>query len=303
MTAPKDGERVSKLPEQSDGSTRRSFIQKASLAGAGIAGIGGLLSIMSAEAKAGIHSLSGNGKPSLDVRGGGNEFDFDFPEGKKRDTNILVAAEIAEALAVTTYTNIINTSPFFGNLPNDDQGYLIAARQEEMSHYALEQSVTDQSSPFTTFFYPPNMFADAQTTLNVLVTLEDAFIAAYLVGVRNFSTPDLRVTAARIMGIESDHRTLARVLAGDVAPQDGGPIVNITGFAGVPESADPPNNNGYERTNCWNRISQAVAALTPFVDATAAAQAGFDTSNSFPFEPFTAVLPNQLGAFISFRGC
>jgi hypothetical protein len=41
----------------------------------------------------------------------------------------------------------------------------------------------------------------------VLVTLEDAFIAAYLVGVRDLSTPDLRVTAARIMGIESDHRT------------------------------------------------------------------------------------------------
>ena len=33
---------------------------------------------------------------------------------------------------------------------------------------------------------------------------------AYLVGVRNFSTPALRVLSARIMGIESDHRTLAR---------------------------------------------------------------------------------------------
>ena len=61
------------------------------------------------------------------------------------------------------------------------------------------------------------MFADAQTTLNTLVTLEDAFIAAYLVGVREFSTADLRVTAARIMGIESDHRTLARVVAPGVA--------------------------------------------------------------------------------------
>jgi hypothetical protein len=63
---------------------------------------------------------------------------------------------------------------------------------------------------------------DAQTTLNILVTLEDAFIAAYLVGVRNFSTTNLRLTAARIMGIESDHRTLARVLGPEVAAQDGG---------------------------------------------------------------------------------
>jgi hypothetical protein len=74
----------------------------------------------------------------------------------------------------------------------------------------LEESVTKKPSPFTSFHYPSNMFADTQTTLDILVTLEDAFIAAYLVGVRHFSTADLRVTAARIMGIEPDHRTLAR---------------------------------------------------------------------------------------------
>src|SRR5438552_18680977 len=107
-----------------------------------------------------------------------------------------------------------------------------------MSHYLLEQSVTDQFTPFTQFFYPPKMFADAQTTLNVLATLEDAFIAAYLVGVRNFSTPDLRVTAARIMGIESDHRTLARVLASSVAAQDGGPIKALTGGQNKAESVE-----------------------------------------------------------------
>ena len=94
-----------------------------------------------------------------------------------------------------------------------------------MSHYLLEQSVTEQPSPFTTFYYPKGMFEDAQTTLNILVTLEDAFIAAYLVGVRSFSTADLRVTAARIMGNRKlDHRTLARVLGADVSATDGGPI-------------------------------------------------------------------------------
>src|SRR5215469_14979411 len=74
---------------------------------------------------------------------------------RKSDRDILVAAEIAEALAVTTYSNIIAMSPFFKQLPDDDQGYLKAAVQEEMSHYLLEQSVTDQPSPFTEFFYPP----------------------------------------------------------------------------------------------------------------------------------------------------
>ena len=183
---------------------------------------------------------------------------------RKSDRDILVAAEIAEALAVTTYTNIIEGAPFFNGLPADDQGYLVAAVNEEMSHFLLEKSVTDTHTPFTSFFYPKGMFSSPQVTLNTLVTLEDAFIAAYLVGVRNFSTPDLRVTSARIMGIESDHRTLARVLASDVPAKFGGPLETLTGLAGVPESVDPPNNNTYERTACWTDISQALTALTVF---------------------------------------
>lgn len=274
---------------------RRSFLWMASLVGGGgVLGLGALLDPTLARAKQRPQDLA-------DSADDGHDRD-DF-EAKKRDTDILIAAEIAEALAVTTYTNIINTAPFFSRLAADDQGYLIAAREEEMSHYLLEQSVTNQPSPFTTFFYPPKMFSDAQTTLNVLVTLEDAFIAAYLVGVRNFSTPDLRVTAARIMGIESDHRTLARVVGPGVSKLDGGPIEDIVGFAGVPESVDPPNNNGYERTLCWTKISQAVAALTPFADMNEAQMAGFDITKPYIFQPFTPTLPSPLGAFVSFKGC
>jgi hypothetical protein len=220
----------------------------------------------------------------------------------KNDLAIIAAAQIAEALAVTTYTNIINAAPFFSRLAADDKRYLKAAREEEMSHYLLEKSVTGKPSPFTQFYYPPKMFSDAQTTLNVLVTLEDAFIAAYLVGVRDFSTADLRVTAARIMGIESDHRTLARVVAPGVAARDGGPIEKVTGIQGKAESVDPPNNNGYERTLKWTKISQALAALTPFADKTAAGRAGFDTTKAYKFEPFVPKLPEPLGEFHSFLG-
>jgi hypothetical protein len=297
-------EKMSKTPDHTDAiasatqtpqSDRRSFLKKASLAGAtGALALTGLLDV--ASTKAAARSLTSRDHDHDDYRD-------DDKELRHEDIDILIAAEIAEALAVTTYSNIINTAPFFGRLPNDDQGYLLGALQEEMSHYALEQSVTDKPSPFTSFFYPKNMFASAQTTLNTLVTLEDAFIAAYLVGVRNFSSTRLRVTAARIMGIESDHRTLARVLGPDVAAQDGGPIATITGAQGVAESVAPPNNNGYERTLCWTKIEQAVEALTPFVDITAAKAAGFDVSKSFAFEPFTPKLPNPLGDFISFKGC
>jgi len=265
-------------PTQS-GLSRRSFLRTASLAGASALAIGALTPEVLAESMKDEHSPV-----------------------KKGDIDILVAAQIAEALAVTTYSNIIDNAPFFKGLESDDQGYLIAARQEEMSHYLLEQSVTEQATPFTQFFFPNNMFSDAQTTLNVLVTLEDAFIAAYLVGVRNFSSDNLRVTAARIMGIESDHRTLARVLGPNVKSAFGGPIESITGALGVAESVDPPNNNGYERTLGWTSIDQAVNALLPFADFNSARAAGFNTSQSFQFNPFSPALPTPLGAFNSFNG-
>jgi Ferritin-like domain len=270
------------------GTDRRQFLTRAAAAGAGVLAGGGALEALApslaAAKKTGNGHAKGKGHP------------------KKRDVEILEAAEIAEALAVTTYTNIINTAPFFAHLAADDQGYLKAARQEEMSHYLLEAGVTGKPSPFTTFYYPSKMFSDPQTTLNTLVTLEDAFIAAYLVGVRDFSSADLKVTAARIMGIESDHRTLARIIGPDVAPADGGPIETISGIQGKAESVDPPNNNGYERTLGWTSIKKAVEALTPFASKSAAQKAGFDTTKAFKFEPFTPTLPEPLGEFHSFLG-
>jgi hypothetical protein len=287
MSTSKD---VVNLPEESSSAiSRRNFIKRAAVAGATTAFVAGSLASLTATLTDQAQALKGH--------------DNDADEIKKRDRDIQIAAQIAEALAVTTYTNIINAAPFLTRLESDDQGYLIAARQEEMSHYLLEQSVTNEPSPFISFYYPVNMFANAQVTLSTLVTLEDAFIAAYLVGVRNFSTPELRVAAARIMGIESNHRTLARLVGPRVASQDGGPIENVTGAQGIAESVDPPNNDGYERTLCWNRISQAVQALLPFADVNAAKVAGFDTSKAYSFEPFTPVLPSALGEFISFKGC
>jgi hypothetical protein len=264
--------------------TRKSFLKGAAVASAGAAGLGAL---GPAAALAHGRHRHGHGGHSGLTHG---------------DVEILKAAQIAEALAVATYTNIIDTAPFFKNLASDDQGYLKAALQEEMSHYLLEESLTKQPTPFTMFYYPPKMFADAQTTLNILVTLEDAFIAAYLVGVHQFSTPDLRVTAARIMGIESDHRTLARVVGPGVASKDGGPIEQITGIQKMAESVDPPNNNGYERTLLLKNIGQALEALLPFAEKKAAEKAGFDTSKPYKFEPFTPTLPNPLGEFHSLKG-
>ncbi|HEV3311467.1 MAG TPA: hypothetical protein VG815_13225 [Chloroflexota bacterium] len=157
--------------------------------------------------------------------------------------------------------------------------------------------MTGKASPYTAFYYPKGMFKSAAVTLDTLVTLEDAFIAAYLVGVRDFSSATLRVAAARIMGIESDHRTLARVIGPDVASQDGGPLMKLSGIQGHAERTEPANNNGYERTLGWMSINSAVKALTPFISKSAAAKAGFDSTTVYHFHPFTPSLPTPYGAF------
>ncbi len=276
------------LEARSSGLSRRSFFERASLASSatalGLFGLAGTVRALADEPNPGRDAVAAATPTSGDV-------------------DILSAAAIAEALAVTTYTGIVSDSAWFTRIPDDDQGYFYAARQEEMSHYLLASTATGKASPFTTFYYPKGMFSSAQVTLNTLVALEDAFIAAYLVGVRYFSNADLRVTAARIMGIESDHRTLARSVAGDIASQDGGPISKITGLQGVPENVHPPNNNGYERTLCLTNISQAVTALLPFVDKSHAQSAGFDTTKPHTFSPFTPKLATPLGELISFTGC
>jgi hypothetical protein len=104
------------------------------------------------------------------------------------------------------------------------------------------------------------------------------------------------------MGIESDHRTLARVVGPGVAARDGGAIETVTGIQGKAESVDPPNNNGYERTLKWTKIGQALVALTPFADKTAAGRAGFDTTKAYGFEPFVPKQLEPLGEFHSFLG-
>jgi len=218
------------------------------------------------------------------------------------DRGILATAQLAEALAVTTYTAIIERAPFFGNLQARFQDYFTAARDQEMSHYLLEQRLTRRDASAKSSFYPRSMFDDAQTTLNVLVALEDAFIAAYLLGVRHFSSPALRVLAARIMGVESDHRVLARVVGPNVASKDKGPIDAITSFQKQPESVDPPNDNAYERTLGLTQAAQAMRALAPFADSRRAAKAGFDTSRSFDFKPFKPSATQPLGEFHSLAG-
>ena len=87
------------------------------------------------------------------------------------DQQILGAAKIAEALAVTMYTGFIN-STLFSSLGANTQSYFHAARNEEKFHYDLLKSSTGNTDAGTSYFFPTGMFTDAQVTINTIVTLE-----------------------------------------------------------------------------------------------------------------------------------
>jgi hypothetical protein len=98
MNSSKQGESIPVVNEERSDGGRRSFLRTVSLAGAGVVGLGALLKQLPARAN------DSHANP------GGDEHDnachADGEEARKSDTDILIAAEIAEALAVTTYTNI-----------------------------------------------------------------------------------------------------------------------------------------------------------------------------------------------------
>jgi hypothetical protein len=217
--------------------------------------------------------------------GGGSNSGSAVASSPSNDQQILNAAATAEALATTMYYNII-TSPIYsnntssgigGNAP--DQAYLVAAYEEEINHYNV--LVGAGAVPLaTTFYFPTGMFTDTtgtsgglQTTIDTLTTLESAFIAAYLYGVMAFSQTADKVLAAQIMGVECEHRALARVIANDTG------LTYTTDLAGQHENVQPPtataNDIAYERTYGVTSISQIVTDLGPFVTSGAT---GFSTT-------------------------
>lgn len=207
--------------------------------------------------------------------------------GTAADVDILGVAKIAEALATTMYTGIINESPFFAALDPDDQDYFRAARDEEKFHYDLIKSATGNVDAGTTYFFPAAMFTSTKTTLNTLIKLEDIFIAAYQLGVYFFSSNELKLLSAQILGVESAHRTLGRLIAAELGRTE------VAGASGL-ELSSPPNNNVYERLHGINTLDRAVNQVLGYINPTEAARKGYTTVRTFD--------PSYVPAFPGLRG-
>ena len=176
---------------------------------------------------------------------------------------ILDAALTAEQIATAFYYQGI-AGPTAANLGpvhnNNNLNYFQAALWQEYQHIQIlkglgGKSLTGSESP--TLSFPNGTFDKAGNFLDLLATLEQAFIGAYLAAVNYWastSQPVYAEGAAQIMGVEAEHRALGRVTSG----------------------SNPPNNLILEAAT-FTHVGDAVPVLLPFVTG----GSGF-TAVSFP---------------------
>lgn len=200
--------------------SRRTLFRGLASAGAGLAAVGLL-----------------GGLPGLAAAATGSA-----PATIPPDTSqaILNIADTAEHLAVTYLGYVLAKAP----LPANVAAILRAARYEEYVHLRTLEAVG--AKPLTTTFSlgagaTPNLslVTDVHTALATIEAAEGLFVAAYLAAVADFAAAGnwkFAQYCAEILGVESEHRVLARVALG----------------------ASPPNNRTFE------------AASEPSVQAAAA---------------------------------
>lgn len=135
---------------------------------------------------------------------------------------IIDDAVTAEALAVTYLSGLVANASTIG-IPANLVPVLQAANAAEYDHYQALTSLG--AKPLTTKFWAPNaFFASSMDVFATLEVAETLFVNAYLIAVTAFAK-DGKQTLARyageILGVEAEHRTLARFAQGKL-PNDVG---------------------------------------------------------------------------------
>ena len=167
---------------------------------------------------------------------------------------IIDVAVTAEAFAVT-FLGVLLDAAAAGTvvLEPDAVGSFVAARAAEQAHYDV--LIASGAQPLTTTFtIPDDILSDPATLFETIVSLEEAFIAAYLTAAQTFVTlgePTLAQLALQIGAVEAEHRVGVR-------------------FFGINAGAidDPvPNDVAFEKA-LFERVSEAADLLTElgFID-------------------------------------
>ena len=137
--------------------------------------------------------------------------------------DILNTTLTAERLTLTCYYTALVTPALLNQMARSAIDCWRAALNQEQNHAMFLENLGAQS-PYKTFYLPAlalqslGFTSHAGTFLWMLDHLETACIAAYMRRIERYTTlqhPDLALLAARILGVEAEHRALYRVIAQD----------------------------------------------------------------------------------------
>ena len=145
---------------------------------------------------------------------------------------ILNTTLTAEHLTLSSYYTALVTPALLKQIAGSPAGpagmagnveCLQAALHQELNHVRILENL-GAHSPYKRLYFPAlalqslGFTSRAGTFLWMLDHLETACIAAYMRRIERYTTlqhPDLAVLAARILGVEAEHRALYRVISED----------------------------------------------------------------------------------------
>lgn len=168
-------------------------------------------------------------------------------EGCETVQDIISTAATAEALAITALGGVLaNAADGQISLSDEQQQVIRAAQAEEELHYQYLTGAGAKALTLTFTLPDPKIVADPATLLTTAISLEEAFIAAYMAAAQEFAIlgqPELVQVAMQIGSVEAEHRAHFRFYAG---------------AAGVISGV--PNNVAFEKAMFTN-VGGAVDAL------------------------------------------
>jgi hypothetical protein len=128
----------------------------------------------------------------------------------------------AEAIETTLYYVGVTTKKVFDHIDEESQPYVQSALSSEQRHRDLLVKLGGEI-PQTTFFFPANTLKGVEQFFDVLTDLEHGGLRAYGAATGRFGElgrPDLAIVAARILGVEAEHRFASRDILGREVPNN-----------------------------------------------------------------------------------
>jgi Ferritin-like domain len=185
---------------------RREFLAAAATLGAGLALPGAL------RAPSSHPPIASASSPALSSK-----------ECQESMADILNTTLTAEHLTLSSYYTALVTPTLLNQMDRSAIDCWTAALHQEVQHVMILENLGAQS-PYKRFYFPAmalqslGFTSRAGTFLWMLDHLETACIAAYMRRIERYTTlqhPDLAVLAARILGVEAEHRALYRYISRD----------------------------------------------------------------------------------------